>query len=60
MDHSLRILTANTRQMASRAVSTNMPENPTKSSVFLPAFSTNTKETMVIKTFIAPTPIVAF
>lgn len=46
--------------MASRTVSRNMPKNPTKSNVFLPAFSTNTKETRVIKTFIAPTPIVAF
>lgn len=55
-----RILTANARQIASRAVSTNMPPNPIRSKVFLPAFSTNINEIMVIKTFIAPTPIVAF
>jgi len=37
-----------------------MPANPTRSKVFLPAFSTSTSEITVMKTFIAPTPIVAF
>lgn len=54
------ILTAKARQIASNAVSINIPLNPANSNVFLPAFSTSIKETKVITTFIAPTAIVAF
>lgn len=53
-------LTTKARQMVKRTVSTNIPENPIRRSVFRPAFSTRTNEIKVISTFIEPMPNVLY
>lgn len=45
--------------IVSRSVSMAMPPKPRRRSVFRPAFSTRTNDTMVMRTLIAPIPIVA-
>ena len=59
LDHRKIQLTAAAKQIKSIVVVNIITDNPLSIRVFLPAFSINIKEIIVMATFIAPIPKVA-